>query len=67
MQIIIQVFLIGSGSIPLLMVIFGGVEGAYDTFIKNYKDNGIVWILVLAFFFIGVFWSWRDFKKGKWE
>jgi len=49
------------------MVIFGGVEGAYETFIKNYKDNGIVWILVLAFFFIGVFWSWRDFKKGKWE
>ena len=67
MQIIIQVFLIGSGSIPLLMVIFGGIEGAYDTFIKNYKDNGIAWIFVLSLFFIGAFWIWKDFKKGKFE
>ena len=64
-MIIIQVFLMLSGSVPLVMVLSGGVQGAYDTFVKSYNDNGIVWILVLACLPIGLFWSWRDYKKGK--
>jgi hypothetical protein len=64
-MVIIQVFLMLSGSVPFLMVLIGGIQGSYDTFIKAYNDNGIVWILVLACLPIGLFWSWRDYKKGK--
>jgi len=65
MQIVIQVFLILSGSVPFVMVLAGGVQGSYDTFIEAYNDNGIVWILLLVCLPIGLFWTWRDYKKGK--
>jgi hypothetical protein len=54
-----------SGSIPLVMVLSGGVQGAYDTFIASYRDNGTIWLVVLACFPAGFIWTWKDYKKGK--
>lgn len=54
-----------SGSVPFVMVLAGGVQGAYDTFVEAYNENGIVWILLLVCLPVGLSWSWKDFKKGK--
>ena len=52
-----------SGSIPFVMVLAGGVQGSYDTFVEAYNENGIVWILLLVCLPIGMFWAWNDYKK----
>lgn len=65
MQIIIQVFLMLSGSVPFGIVLIGGLEGAYNTFVTVYNDNGIVWVLLSVCLPVGLFWTWRDYKKGK--
>ncbi len=63
MRIMVQVFLMLSGSAPFVMVLAGGVQGSYDTFVKAYNDNGIVWILLLVCLPIGMIWAWKDYKK----
>ena len=65
MRLIFQVFLMLSGSVPLVMVLSGGVQGAYDSFIESYRDNGTIWLVVLACFPAGFIWTWKDYKKGK--
>jgi len=52
-----------SGSVPFVMVLAGGVQGSYDTFVKAYNDNGILWILLLVCLPIGMIWAWKDYKK----
>jgi hypothetical protein len=65
MKVIIQVFLILFGALPIVMTLGGGVEGAYKTFIEGYQEVRFFWLLLCGGFFTGFFWVWNDYKKGK--
>ena len=67
MKIIVQVFLMLFGAVPIVITLFGGVEGAYNTFVNGYQENGFTWLILSGSFFIALFWTWKDYKKEQGE
>lgn len=58
--LVISVFMILFGLIPVLMILGGALEGGYKAFLKGVEQGSGEWIFLLLCFPIGLFGAWKS-------
>jgi hypothetical protein len=58
--LVISVFMILFGLIPVLRILGGAVEGGYEAFLAGIEQGAWAWIFLLLCFPIGLYGAWKS-------
>lgn len=58
--LVVSVFMILFGLVPVFMILEGAIDGGYQAFLKGVDQGSGEWIFLLLCFPIGLFGAWKS-------